>query len=67
MANRCRDCLHFINRRKFADFMIGHCASAPFALYKMESDQFAIECGHDGPVIVGEDFGCIHFKDRSSV
>ncbi len=62
--NHCKDCKFFTKRRKLYTFLIGHCAATPFAIYDMSSDDFAIPCGDDGPIIVGEEFGCVNFKNK---
>lgn len=47
------------------DFRYGSCygpAEDNFDCKDMKSDQIAVHCGHDGGIIMGENFGCIHFK-----
>ena len=30
----------------------------------MKSNDMAIDCGHDGPVWVGENFGCVNYENK---
>ena len=47
------------------NFNIGYCSKAD-DMYGMKVNQAAYSgCGHDGCVVVGEDFGCIHWVNKS--
>ena len=61
----CKDCSNFDDIEKHEDgFLIGSCEVEPFDMREMISDQCAVVCGHDGYVVVGENFGCIHFQKK---
>jgi hypothetical protein len=38
------------------------CELEPFDLRDMKEDQCAVVCGHDGGIVYGRNFGCIHFE-----
>ena len=49
------------------DFRYGSCcgpAEDNFDCGDMKSNQIAVHCGHDGGIIMGENFGCIHFIEK---
>lgn len=62
----CKNCVYFINQEKHEkyDFIIGGCDITPIDIRGMASDSMTIISYHDGYVIVGEEFGCIHFKQK---
>jgi hypothetical protein len=55
-----------IKYRVDMEFRYGHCygpAEDNSDCSDMKSDQIAVNCSHDGGIIMGENFGCIHFKN----
>jgi len=60
----CKTCKFFGHKEKHEekDFIIGLCDLEPFDIEDMESNQMAVQCGHDGKISVGENFGCINHK-----
>jgi hypothetical protein len=38
------------------------CELEPFDVRDMKEDQCAVVCGHDGGIVYGRNFGCIHFE-----
>jgi hypothetical protein len=75
MKNICKNCESFrigkIPSYRFnGGFTVGSCAGpaeADFDVGDMKSNQMAVNCGHDGGIIIGENFGCIHFIDRKGI
>jgi hypothetical protein len=41
------------------------CKRSPWAVPQMKSNDFAIHCGHDGPIYCGPDFGCVNFEPKT--
>ena len=64
--NTCKNCVYFIRQRKHEEyeFIIGCCKNEPFDMRNMMSYNMTVACGYDGCIIVGEDFGCIHFQQK---
>ena len=59
----CKECTHFKNLEKHENgFLIGFCEIEPFDVRTMNSQDMAVQCGHDGGITVGENFGCIHWE-----
>ena len=66
---KCKNCKYFNIGSSRLEFKIGECKKSPQACFNhsdsliMKSDEFTTWNSDDcGRVIVGEDFGCIHFK-----
>jgi len=60
---KCKNCKNFKDVHKHDDgFLIGVCGKEPFDVRDMTSNQAAVQCGHDGYISVGEDFGCVNFE-----
>lgn len=69
--NTCKTCNFFVPFTKESSLIkdgvgIGTCDKEPFDTWSMESNNMAIICGHDGPIYVGEDFGCVNYERKES-
>lgn len=64
---RCMTCQHFIDTDKHdtKDFTVGTCDREPFDIRTMRSGDATVQCGHDGGMITGENFGCIHWEEST--
>jgi len=66
--NNCKTCKYFTNKEKHEDgFFIGLCDKEPFDVREMERTDMAVQCGHDGSISVGEDFGCVNYERKESL
>lgn len=63
MKKICETCKYFEPNEERNGFN-GFCDKATSQENEMNSNQFAILCGHDGPIYVGKDFGCVNWKRR---
>jgi len=69
MDKLCKNCIKWEKRdssaMKWTDVITGYCLQSPFDVRNMKSDQCTVFCGHDGGIITGENFGCIHWESKT--
>lgn len=69
--NICKNCKWFLEGDLIqgglngVKFVTGTCMCSPFDIDNMKPNDMAIFCGHDGPIYVGEYFGCINYNKES--
>jgi hypothetical protein len=75
LIGTCKDCQHWEREGKaysnevpglpyHAVHLAYPCHKAPFDARGMKPDECGIECGHDGAVYFGAEYGCVHFEAR---
>jgi hypothetical protein len=65
--NTCATCIHWKPDPEIVfspGFLIGTCEREPFDITTMRPDDMAVVCGHDGPILTGPQFGCLHHTPR---
>ena len=65
-SNTCKNCRAYTPKDVSSDTKgaFGICTREPFQLRDASEDQFAVMCGHDSMVYVGQNFGCIFFMEK---
>ncbi len=61
LIGRCGDCAHFFRYRE----NYGECQSGKVAGHQDDIISDGAIAGDPGSILIGEDFGCIHWKERS--
>ena len=66
MEKCCGNCRHWkkIDDEERLNAVAGTCDKEPFDISYMKANEFAICCGHDGPIYFGIEFGCINWKAK---